>query len=472
MAARRRRGGRRARDEGVLRGRFEGGVHPALDRVNRSFEIDRRLWAEDLEASRAHARMLGERGIVPKAAVKRILGGLDLVEQELAAGTFAAHAGDEDIHMAVERRLTELIGEDGKRLHTARSRNDQVATDLNLWLKAACDEACRGIRDVASALLGTAQRAQETAFPAYTHRQRAQPVLAAHHLLAYVEMLARDRGRFQDVQARCDVLPLGSGAAVGTGFPIDRRALAKDLGFRRVAQNSMDAVGSRDGALEFLGACAILGVHLSRLGEEIVTWSSTEFGFVRLDDRIATGSSLLPQKRNPDGAELARGKAGRLAGHFVTLATALKGLPLAYNKDLQEDKEACFDAKATVVDVCAALAATLDGLTFDEERCAAALRGGHLLATELADYLVRRGVPFRRAHGIVGKLVRQAEKQGKDVAELELDELQKAAPEFGPDVRRALSVDAALKAKRAAGGTAPVRVRRALSTWKRRLAAW
>jgi argininosuccinate lyase len=308
--------------------------------------------------------------------------------------------------------------------------------------------------------------------PAYTHLQRAQPVLAAHHLLAYVEMLARDRARLLAARKRADVMPLGSGAAAGTAVPVDRRALAKDLGFAAASANSLDAVGSRDAALEFLAACAILGVHLSRLGEEIVLWSSSEFGFVRLPDRVATGSSLLPQKRNPDGAELARGKAARLLGHVVALGTALKGLPLAYNKDLQEDKEACFDALDTVVGVCGALAATVEALAFDAARCAAALEGGHVLATELADYLVSKGVPFRRAHGIVGGLVLEAERRGVDVAALGLDVLRAAAPEFGPDVRRSLSVDAALRARRVKGGTAPSRVRAEVEAWKRRLAAW
>jgi argininosuccinate lyase len=453
-------------------GRFQGRLDERIDRLNRSFPFDRRLFAEDIAGSIAWARALRRAGVLDGKEAETVVSGLERIGGEFEQGRFRSRATDEDIHSAVERRLVALVGSAGEKLHTGRSRNDQVATDLNLWLKRACDEAGAGIRDVVAALLKAAQGAGTTALPAYTHRQRAQPVLAAHHLLAYVEMLARDRGRFRDAHARCDVLPLGSGAAVGTGFRIDRQALAKDLGFKRVAANSMDAVGSRDGALEFLGACAILGVHLSRLGEEIVSWSAVEFGFVRLDDSVATGSSLLPQKRNPDGAELARGKAGRLAGHFVTLATALKGLPLAYNKDLQEDKEACFDARDTVVEVCAALAATLDGLAFDEERCAAALSGGHLLATELADYLVRKGVPFRRAHGIVGQLVRRAERRGVDVAELELADLQKAAPEFGPDVRRGLTVDAALRSKRATGGTAPSRVRAALGAWKRKLASW
>ncbi|MHC4549060.1 MAG: argininosuccinate lyase [Planctomycetota bacterium] len=453
-------------------GRFQGKLDARIDALNRSWPFDRRLYAEDIAGSIAWARALRRAGVLDGKELESIVSGLKRIRIEFEQGRFRARRSDEDIHTAVERRLVALIGTAGEKLHTGRSRNDQVATDLHLWLKRACDEAGAGLRAVVAALLEAAARAGEIALPAYTHLQRAQPVLAAHHLLAYVEMHGRDRERLRDARRRSDVLPLGAGAATGTGFAIDRRALAKDLGFARVAANSLDAVGARDAALEFLAACAILGVHLSRLGEEIVLWSSAEFGFVRLADTVATGSSLLPQKRNPDGAELARGKAGRLAGHFVALATALKGLPLAYNKDLQEDKEACFDALDTVTGVSHALAATLEGLAFDAERCAAALGGGHLLATELADYLVRKGVPFRRAHGIVGRLVRRAEKKGVDVAELPLSDLQQAAPEFAPDVQRVLSVDAALRARRAVGGTAPARVRRALATWQRRVAAW
>jgi argininosuccinate lyase len=453
-------------------GRFTGKLDPRIDALNRSFDFDRRLWDEDVTASVAWARALRRAGVLDTQEAETIVAGLERVRKEFAQGRFRARKTDEDIHTAVERRLGEIAGSAGAKLHTGRSRNDQVATDLALWLKRACDGVIADLKAVVEALLDAAARAGDLAVPAYTHLQRAQPVLVAHHMLAFAEMLARDRERLRGARTRADTMPLGSGAAAGTGFPIDRRALAKDLGFKAVAGNSLDAVGSRDAALEFLAAVAILGVHLSRLGEEIVLWSSSEFGFVRLSDAVSTGSSLLPQKRNPDGAELARGKAGRLRGAFQTLAVALKGLPLAYNKDLQEDKQACFDAFDTLRTVCGALAATLGGLAFDADRCNAALAGGHILATELADYLVRKGVPFRRAHGIVGGLVRTAEKRGVDVAALPLDVLREAAEEFGPDLAGALTIAAALKAKRALGGTAPARVRRALAGWRRKIGRW
>jgi len=453
-------------------GRFQGKLDARIDALNRSFPFDRRLVEEDIDGSIAWARALRRAGILDGEELESVVSGLERVRTEFAHNTFRPRASDEDIHTAVERRLVALAGSAGEKLHTGRSRNDQVATDMHLWLKQACDRVAGGVRDVTRGLVDAADRAGRIAIPAYTHLQRAQPVLAAHHLLAYAEMLKRDRERLAGARTRCDVLPLGSGAAAGTGFAIDRRALARDLAFRKVSANSLDAVSARDGALEFLSAGAILAVHLSRLGEELVLWSSSEFGFLTLSDSAATGSSLLPQKRNPDGAELTRGKAGRVLGDFLTLATAMKGLPLAYNKDLQEDKEACFDAHDTLLGVCGALAATLEGTAFDAGRCAGALAGGHLLATELADYLVRKGLPFRRAHSIVGRLVRLAEHAGKDVSELDLETLRGVCPDFGPDVDRVLDVGAALAAKRSAGGTAPARVRRALAAWKKRIESW
>ena len=453
-------------------GRFEGRLDPRIDALNRSFPFDRRLYPEDIEGSEAWARALRTAGVLGASELDAITAGLRKVRLEFEQGRFEAAESDEDIHTAVERRLAEIAGTAAGKLHTGRSRNDQVATDLALWLKKACSASIEALRLLVAAIVEAADRAGDTALPAYTHLQRAQPVLAAHHLLAYAEMLRRDRRRLRAVRERADVLPLGSGAAVGTGVAVDRRALAKDLGFKRVSPNSLDAVGSRDTALEFLAACSIAGTHLSRLGEEITLCASSEFAFVRLADTAATGSSLLPQKRNPDAAELARGKAGRLLGRFVGLATTMKGLPLAYNKDLQEDKEACFDAFDTLEGVCAGLAATVEGISFDAERCAAALRGGHLLAVELADYLVRKGMPFRRAHEVVGTLVREAEKRAVDVRELGLDTMRAAAEEFGPDVQRVLDVTAALRAKKAIGGTAPARVRRELAAWKRRLGKW
>jgi len=449
-------------------GRFEGKLDPRIESLNRSFDFDRRLFEEDIDGSVAWARALRRAGVYDGEELERVVAGLERVREEFRQGRFRARPGDEDVHTAVERRLTEICGGAGRKLHTGRSRNDQVATDLCLWLRKSSAAARRAIEELARALLALAERSMDVVMPAYTHQQRAQPVLAAHHLLAYVEMLSRDRDRFLDAEERADSMPLGSGACVGTGFPIDRRALAKDLGFARVSRNSLDAVGSRDGALEFLAAASILGVHLSRLGGEIVAWASSEFGFVRLSDRVSTGSSILPQKRNPDGAELARGKAGRLLGRFVALAMTLKGLPLAYNKDLQEDKEACFDAADALAEILPGLAATLEGIEFDRDRCAAALRGGHLLALEIADYLARKGVPFRRGHEIAGALVREAEARGVEVHELPLETLRAAAPEIGADIASRLGFDAALRARAAEGGTAPGRVRQALRAMRKR----
>ncbi|MHC4955927.1 MAG: argininosuccinate lyase [Planctomycetota bacterium] len=450
-------------------GRFEGSLDKRIDALNRSFPFDCRLAQEDVEGSMAWAHALRRAGVLKTTELRTILKALREISREFSGGTFEEQASDEDIHTAVERRLIELVGDVGRRLHTGRSRNDQVATDFLLWLKRATDEACAGIHAAQIALVHAAERVGSIVIPAYTHLQRAQPVLLAHHLLAYVEMLARDDARLRAMKKRADVLPLGCGAATGTSVAIDRRELARDLGFRGIAQNSLDAVGSRDVALEFLGAATIAMTHLSRLGEEVVLWASAEFGFVELGDNVSTGSSLLPQKRNPDGAELARGKAGRVLGGFVTLATALKGIPLAYNKDLQEDKEAAFDAFDTLAGSCAAMAATVAGLRFREDRCAAALARGHMLAVDVADYLVGKGVPFRTAHERVGLLVREAERRDCDISDLDLEAMRKIAPEIDDDVRRYLTVDAALRRRNAIGGTAPRRVRAQLAKWKRRL---
>ena len=451
-------------------GRFEKGLDQRIDDLNRSFPFDKRLWREDIDGSLAWADALQRAGVLGQKERRAITKGLHDVAAEFASGKFRERPSDEDIHTAVERRLIELAGDVGRRLHTGRSRNDQVATDLCLWLKRAGEEAAAGIRRVQAVLVEAADRTKQIVIPAYTHLQRAQPVLLAHHLLAYVEMLERDRGRLLDARRRADVLPLGCGAATGTAFAIDRKALARDLGFRSVARNSMDAVGSRDAALEFLAAAAIAMTHLSRLGEEVVLWASTEFGFVELGDSVSTGSSLLPQKRNPDGAELARGKAARVVGRFVGVAGALKGLPLAYNKDLQEDKEAVFDAFDTLAGTCAAMGATLAGLRFREERCAEALRRGHLLAVDLADYLVNRGVAFRTAHGVVGRVVKEAERRGCDIAELEPAAMRELAPEIGDDIGSWLSLAASLDRRSSLGGTAPRRVRAQITRWKKALA--
>jgi len=451
-------------------GRFKGKLDARIDALNRSYPFDCRLAQQDVAGSLAWARALRRAEILKAKDLKAIEKGLRVVAKEFAEGRFEEQPSDEDIHTAVERRLTELAGDVGRRLHTGRSRNDQVATDFLLWLKDAIDEAGEGIRAMQRALIEAAERAGDIVIPAYTHLQRAQPVLYAHHLLAYVEMLDRDFARFCGARERADVLPLGCGASNGTSVPVDRKELAADLGFAAVARNSMDAVGSRDAALEFLGAATIAMTHLSRLGEEVVLWASAEFGFVTLGDQVSTGSSLLPQKRNPDGAELARGKAGRVLGDFVTLVTALKGIPLAYNKDLQEDKEATFDAFDTLVGTCAAMTATVAGLGFNADRCAAALSRGHLLAVDIADYLVAKGVPFRTAHGVVGQLVRAAEENDCDVSQLDLPTMQSIAPEIESDVHGFLTVPASVKRRAAIGGTAPKRVRAELKRWAKKLA--
>jgi len=450
-------------------GRFEGKLDARIDALNRSYDFDCRLAQQDIEGSMAWARALRRADVLKAKELRAVEKGLRTIAKEFSDGRFRAQPSDEDIHTAVERRLTELAGDVGKRLHTGRSRNDQVATDFLLWLKGAIDESREGIRAMQRVLVAAARRTGEIVIPAYTHLQRAQPVLYAHHLLAYVEMLERDYARFEDARRRADVLPLGCGASNGTSVRVDRRELAKDLGFAAVARNSMDAVGSRDAALEFLGAASIAMTHLSRLGEEVVLWASAEFGFVKLGDQVSTGSSLLPQKRNPDGAELARGKAGRVVGDFVTLAMALKGIPLAYNKDLQEDKEAVFDAFDTLVGTCAAMAATVAGLQFQAKRCAGALERGHLLAVDVADYLVAKGVPFRTAHGVVGKLVRAAEELDRDVSELDLATMQSIAPEIEADVARYLTIDASINRRAALGGTAKSRVRAELKRWEKKL---
>lgn len=464
MAAKKRRRTGRA-----LRARFAGGVHPALDRVNRSFDLDRRMWAEDLRASRAHAEMLGSCGIVEKAAVRRILSGLDLVKREFEGGTFTSHADDEDVHMAVERRLTELVGEDGKRLHTARSRNDQVATDLLLYLAGAAGRLQDGARRVQRALLALADRDGELVLPFYTHLQRAQPVLLGHVLLAYVEMFEADRDA---LAFELDECPLGSGAGVGTTFGIDRRQTAQALGFRRPSRNSLASVSSRRQATAFAGAMAGSAVTLSRLGADLVLWTSREFGFARLGDAVSTGSSIMPQKRNPDGAELLRALAVRVTAAHGALLEIQRGLPLGYFKDLQEDKVHLFQAEDALAGMLDVAEAMLADLVFDGERMRAAVDdpSGYLLATEVADWLVVRGVPFREAHEAVGRLVREAESRSVALADLADEVLVACHARLDPSVRSALTPEAALRARRAVGGTAPRNVRRELRRWKKKIA--
>ena len=427
-----------------------------------SFPFDRRLYPYDIQGSIAHCEMLAKQRIIAQSEGRRIIAALRQIEQEFERGKFRASPGDEDIHMAIERRLIEKIGAVGGKLHTARSRNDQVALDLRLFLKAEMHTIVGLLQALRQCLGGVAERDHDVILPGYTHLQPAQPVLLAHHWLAYADMLERDAGRFTDAQQRADVLPLGSGALAGTTFPIDRAYVARRLGFKSVSSNSMDAVSDRDFAAEFLAAAAITGMHLSRFAEDLVLWCSQEFGFVELPDAFATGSSIMPQKKNPDVAELIRGKTGRLYGNLLTLLTTLKGLPLTYNRDLQEDKEPVFDSVDTLTASLKLLSALVPQLRVNRGRMLAAATAGYTLATEVADYLAAKGVPFRQAHGIVGELVRFCLSQKLQLEELTLAQLRRFSPLFAADIQQWLSAAAAVRRRRAVGGMAPENIRRQL----------
>jgi argininosuccinate lyase len=452
-------------------GRFGDEPAEAFERLNDSLPLDGRLWRQDLAGSRAHARMLGATGILPAEDVAAIDAGLARIEAELEAGEFAFAPGDEDIHTAVERRLVEIAGDAGRRLHTARSRNDQAATDTLVWLRERCDLQAPMLRELAEALLGQAEANRDAILPGYTHGQRAQPVRLAHHLLAYVWMLARDRRRLAAARAAAAAeCPLGSGAVAGVGFPIDREATARELGFDAPAPNSMDAVGSRDALVDYLHFAAQLGVHLSRLGAEVVFWASEEAGFVELADAFTSGSSMLPQKKNPDGAELARAKARRLIGDLSGLLGVLAGLPLAYNKDLQEDKAFLFDAADTVELLLPAMTGMVATAGFRPDRMAAACAGGAMAATDLADHLVRLGWPFRRAHEAVGRLVLAVSERGEGLESATPEDLARAGLE-GVDPPP-LTPEASVEAKAAPGGTASGPVAAQLEAARAMIAAW
>lgn len=443
-------------------GRFTEQPDETFREFNDSFRFDRRLFEADVRASIAQANALAGAGVLTEVERTAIVNALeDLLQRARTDVAFFDH-GSEDVHSFIESRLIDAVGETGKKLHTGRSRNDQVATAFRLWLRGEIDALDQAIVALQRSLLDAAERHRSAAIPGYTHLQRAQPVLWAHWCLAYFEMLARDRDRFGDARRRVNVLPLGSGALAGTGFPIDREAVAGELEFDGVSRNSLDAVSDRDFAIEFVGACAVAMMHLSRLAEDLILYCSTEFGFVKLSDRVSTGSSLMPQKKNPDALELIRGKAARVFGHHAALLTLMKGLPLAYNKDMQEDKEAVFDAVDTTMMSVSVAKIVLDNLTIDEERTRDAATKGFLNATELADYLVRRGVPFRTAHDAVGKAVLFASEQGIELNELSLDQLRQFSAEIGPDVCDALGLDKTLAAKSRTGGTSPERVAEAL----------
>jgi len=452
-------------------GRFREPTHPSVERFSASIGFDRALARYDIRGSIAHAQMLGSTGLIPAADASAIVRGLEEIGAEIEAGRFPFDEKLEDIHMNVEARLRDKIGPAAGRLHTGRSRNDQVATDLLLYLRDAARAARRGLLELRAVLLARAREHVETVLPGYTHLQRAQPVRLAHHWLAFEQMLARDAARFADLRGRLAEAPLGAGALAGSTLPLDRAATAAALGFAAPNANSMDAVASRDAALEFLAAGAICMVQLSRLAEELVLWSSAEFGFVELADAFSTGSSLMPQKKNPDVPELVRGKSGRAIGNLVALLTVLKGLPLTYNRDLQEDKEPLFDTARTLGDSLEVMAGALATLRVNVDRMRAAADDPLLLATDLAEALVREGVPFREAHEAVGKIVAHSMAAGRDLRGLPLEELRSFHPAFASEAGALLSVERALEGRSLPGGTARARVLEALAAAEGRLAA-
>ena len=451
-------------------GRFGASPDAIMADINVSLDIDRQLYRQDVAASKAHADMLAKRGIISTKDAKQIVHGLDTILSEIESGKFRFKRALEDIHMNVEARLTELIGPAAGRLHTARSRNDQVATDFRLWVRDAIDGTDQQLAAYQRALAGKALTHAATIMPGLTHLQTAQPVTFGHHLLAYVEMAARDRGRFADARRRLNESPLGSGALAGTSFPLDRAMAAKALRFDRPAANSLDAVSDRDFVLETLAAAAIAAVHLSRFAEEIVLWTSPLVALAKLSDKFTTGSSMMPQKRNPDAAELVRAKAGRVIGALNALLIVMKGLPLAYQKDLQEDKEGAIDALHTLSLSIAAMTGMIDDLEPDAARMKAAAGEGYATATDLADWLVRiLGMPFREAHHVTGRIVAAAEKAGVPLDRLPLAEMQRVEPRITKDVFSVLSVDRSVRSRTSYGGTAPVNVAREAKKWLQRL---
>jgi argininosuccinate lyase len=452
-------------------GRFAAGPSAIMEAINVSIDFDKRLANEDLAGSRAHARMLMATGIISKSDGEAILSGLEQIGKEIESGTFAFKREFEDIHLNIEARLGEIAGAAAGRLHTARSRNDQVATDFRLWVRAACDRAEAGIVALQKALVAQAEAHADTIMPGFTHMQPAQPVTFGHHCLAYVEMLSRDRGRFAGAHARANESPLGAAALAGTPFAIDRKATAKELGFTHPMRNSLDAVSARDFALEYLAAASISATHLSRLAEEIVVWATPSFGFVKLSDAFTTGSSIMPQKRNPDAAELIRGKSGRVLGDFVALATVVKGLVLTYGTDLQEDKERVFDAADTLELCLAAMAAMIADLTAQPDAMRRAAEPGFPTATDLADWVVRvLKKPFREAHHIAGSIVKRAETLGVTLDKLPLAEMQAVDPAITEDVFKVLSLDASVNSRMSLGGPAPARLKEQLAFWRQELA--
>ncbi len=452
-------------------GRFASGPDAIMTAINASIGFDQRLYAQDIAGSRAHAAMLAATGIITDSDAQAIREGLLTVLSEIESGNFTFRTDLEDIHLNIESRLTEIVGDAGKRVHTGRSRNDQVAVDFRLWVRDQCDAAVAGLTALMHAFLAQAEAGADWVMPGFTHLQVAQPVTWGHHMLAYVEMLGRDRSRFADARRRMNECPLGAAALAGTGFPIDRHMTAAALGFDRPTANSLDSVSDRDFALEFLSASAICATHLSRFAEELVIWSTAQFRFVKLSDKWTTGSSIMPQKKNPDAAELLRAKIGRILGATVALFTVMKGLPLTYSKDMQEDKEQVFDAADTLMLSLAAMTGMVSDMTAQKDTLKTAAASGFSTATDLADWLVRAlGLPFREAHHITGRLVALAESKGCDLPDLTLAEMQSAHPNINQEVYSVLGVENSVRSRQSYGGTAPDQVRAQIARWKAALA--
>ena len=444
-------------------GRFQEATEKMLEEFSASVHYDRRLYRQDIAGSKVHARMLARQGIISDKDAEAIIKGLGEIEEEIASGDFVWSHELEDVHMNIEQALVERIGETGKRLHTARSRNDQVAADIRLYLREEIDRLDELFSLLQEALLHQARAHEDLILPGYTHLQRAQPVLWPHHMLAYFEMFRRDRDRLQDCRKRVNICPLGSAALAGTGFPIDREYVAEELGFHGITANSLDAVSDRDFIIEFLATASIVMAHLSRLSEELILWTSAEFSFVNLPDSFCTGSSIMPQKKNPDVPELVRGKTGRVYGHLMSLLTIIKGLPLAYNRDLQEDKEALFDTVDTVCASMEIMAALVARLVPRKEHISRIVTQGFLTATDFADYLVKKGMPFRQAHSVVGKAVSQCISQGKELTDMSLEDLKAFSSLIDEDIFEVLSIEGSVGTRRCPGGTAPERVAEALA---------
>ncbi|MEJ6575366.1 MAG: argininosuccinate lyase [Emcibacteraceae bacterium] len=451
-------------------GRFEGGVSDIMEKINASIDFDKLLYRQDIQGSIEHCRMLAATGIISNKDAEIIQSGLKKIEGEIEAGEFEFSSALEDIHMNIEARLTEIIGSTAGRLHTARSRNDQVATDFKLWVRQACDQTDEALKALQLALVKKAEENADVIIPGFTHLQSAQPVTFGHHMLAYFEMFTRDRGRFKDVRKRLNECPLGAAALAGTSFPIDRNQTSDALGFDRPTANSMDTVSDRDFALEFMSAAAISAIHVSRLAEEMITWSCAQFKFIEMSDSFTTGSSIMPQKRNPDAAELCRGKSGRIIGSLNSLLITMKGLPLTFSKDMQEDKEATFDVVETYSLILAAMTGMVLDMTINVKEMKRATETGFITATDLADWVVRvLGLPFRNAHHITGSIVALAEKKGCDLNGLSLEEMQSVEPKITNDVFNVLSVENSVSSRVSYGGTAPLKVLEQVENAKERI---